>query len=154
MFPWWPNGAGYRHGRVGDAGRSLSGQRLRRAPRQIAQEIAQELARAAIPGVARVETADAGTSIFFFDRGAFFATATEQFRPSAPKDDRGRRFGCGPRGQCIVEHTNINPNRAAHIRASANTALGDTFVRLLRREGRPVEVPKHIDNTGCRWPMW
>ena len=121
--------------------------RLRRAPRQIAQELAQELARAAIPGVARVETAGAGYVNFFFDRGAFFAAATEQFRPGADALP-GPAVALG--AKCIVEHTNINPNKAAHIGHLRNAALGDTFVRLLRREGRPVEVQNYIDNTGVQ----
>jgi arginyl-tRNA synthetase len=121
--------------------------RLRRAPRQIAQEMAQELALAAIPGVARVETAGAGYINFFFDRSAFFAAATEQFRPDAGALP-GPAVTLG--AKCIVEHTNINPNKAAHIGHLRNAALGDTFVRLLRREGRPVEVQNYIDNTGVQ----
>ena len=52
--------------------------------------------------------------------------------------------------KCIVEHTNINPNKAAHIGHLRNAALGDTFVRLLRRAGRRVEVQNYIDNTGVQ----
>jgi len=117
--------------------------RLRRAPRQIAQEIAAELV--AIPGVARVELAGGGYVNFFFDRAAFFAgafteaaahPAMREVSPSEPK--------------CVVEHTNINPNKAAHIGHLRNAALGDTFVRLLRRAGRRVEVQNYIDNTGVQ----
>jgi len=50
----------------------------------------------------------------------------------------------------IVEHTNINPNKAAHIGHLRNAALGDTLVRLLRRAGRRVEVQNYIDNTGVQ----
>ena len=125
--------------------------RLRRAPRQIAQEIARELALALIPGVARVETAGAGYINFFFDRSAFFAAATTPFRPGTEK---ATAEPLGPAvtlsAKCIVEHTNINPNKAAHIGHLRNAALGDTFVRLLRREGRPVEVQNYIDNTGVQ----
>jgi arginyl-tRNA synthetase len=117
--------------------------RLRRAPRQIAQEIAAELA--AIPGVARAELAGAGYVNFFFDRAAFFAAA---FAEAA-------KAGAGPvplasEPKCVVEHTNINPNKAAHIGHLRNAALGDTFVRLLRRAGRRVEVQNYIDNTGVQ----
>jgi len=49
-----------------------------------------------------------------------------------------------------VEHTNINPNKAAHIGHLRNAALGDTLVRLLRRAGRRVEVQNYIDNTGVQ----
>jgi arginyl-tRNA synthetase len=115
--------------------------RLRRAPRQIAQEIAAELA--AIPGVARVEIAGAGYVNFFFDRAAFLAGAivVAGQAPSAPSPDAPK---------CVVEHTNINPNKAAHIGHLRNAALGDAFVRLLRRAGRRVEVQNYIDNTGVQ----
>src|SRR6185295_5961501 len=50
----------------------------------------------------------------------------------------------------IVEHTNINPNKAAHIGHLRNAALGDTFVRMLRARGKRVEVQNYIDNTGVQ----
>jgi arginyl-tRNA synthetase len=115
--------------------------RLKRAPRQIAQEIAVEIPT--IEGVARVEVAGGGYVNFFFSRGEFFkatmeggATTPVVAAPDAPK--------------CIVEHTNINPNKAAHIGHLRNAALGDTLVRLLRRAGRRVEVQNYIDNTGVQ----
>ena len=115
--------------------------RLRRAPRQIAKEIADGLG--AIPGVDRIETAGAGYVNFFFERPAFFSGTVRGARqaparalPDAPK--------------AVVEHTNINPNKAAHIGHLRNAALGDTFVRLLRRAGRRVEVQNYIDNTGVQ----
>ncbi len=116
--------------------------RLRRAPRQIAEEIAKELA--AIPGVARVELAGGGYVNFFFDRAGFFAAA---FTEAA---DPGSREISASEPKCVVEHTNINPNKAAHIGHLRNAALGDTFVRLLRRAGRRVEVQNYIDNTGVQ----
>jgi arginyl-tRNA synthetase len=119
--------------------------RLRRAPRQIAQEIAKELA--AIPGVARAELAGAGYVNFFFDRAAFFAWAFSE-AANAAASPRGEAAAGEPK--CVVEHTNINPNKAAHIGHLRNAALGDTFVRLLRRAGRRVEVQNYIDNTGVQ----
>ncbi len=53
-------------------------------------------------------------------------------------------------GKIIVEHTNINPNKAAHIGHLRNAVLGDTFVRMLRAAGNPVEVQNYIDNTGVQ----
>ena len=116
--------------------------RQRRAPRQIAQEIASELA--AIPGVARTELAGGGYVNFYFDRAEFFAAAfAEAAHP-------GAREISASEPKCVVEHTNINPNKAAHIGHLRNAALGDTFVRLLRRAGRRVEVQNYIDNTGVQ----
>lgn len=115
--------------------------RLKRAPRQIAQEIAAQLPP--IEGVDRVEIAGGGYVNFYFSRAAFLADALKETEtdflaaaPDAPK--------------CIVEHTNINPNKAAHIGHLRNAALGDTFVRLLRRAGQRVEVQNYIDNTGVQ----
>jgi arginyl-tRNA synthetase len=115
--------------------------RLKRAPRQIAQEIAAQLPP--IEGVERVEIAGAGYINFYFSRAAFLAASLlEAGAPpaAAPAD--------APK--CIVEHTNINPNKAAHIGHLRNAALGDTFVRLLRRAGQRVEVQNYIDNTGVQ----
>ena len=115
--------------------------RLKRAPRQIAQEIAVQIVP--IEGVARVEVAGGGYVNFYFSRAAFLAAALKEVdtpaagpAPDAPK--------------CIVEHTNINPNKAAHIGHLRNAVLGDTFVRLLRRAGQRVEVQNYIDNTGVQ----
>ena len=118
--------------------------RLRRAPRQIAQEIAAELA--AIPGVARVELAGGGYVNFFFDRATFFTGAFAE----AAEAGQAPRAAAPSGSKNVVEHTNINPNKAAHIGHLRNAALGDTFVRLLRRSGRRVEVQNYIDNTGVQ----
>jgi arginyl-tRNA synthetase len=115
--------------------------RLRRAPKQIAQEIAKELS--GILGVARVEIAGAGYVNFFLDRATYFAeTITGAAAVPITAPDTAPK--------CIVEHTNINPNKAAHIGHLRNAALGDTLVRLLRRSGRRVEVQNYIDNTGVQ----
>ena len=55
-----------------------------------------------------------------------------------------------PSGKILVEHTSINPNKAAHIGHLRNAILGDTFVRLLRYAGREVDVQNYIDNTGVQ----
>jgi arginyl-tRNA synthetase len=115
--------------------------RLKRAPRLIAQEIATQLPP--IEGVQRVEVAGAGYVNLFFARAAFLASTIAESQatpPTAPPD--------APK--CIVEHTNINPNKAAHIGHLRNAALGDTLVRILRRARRRVEVQNYIDNTGVQ----
>jgi arginyl-tRNA synthetase len=115
--------------------------RLKRAPRQIAQEIAAQLPP--IDGVERVEIAGGGYVNFYFSRAAFLAASL--------KEVETQRAGPAPDApKCIVEHTNINPNKAAHIGHLRNAVLGDTFVRLLRRSGQRVEVQNYIDNTGVQ----
>jgi arginyl-tRNA synthetase len=115
--------------------------RLKRAPRQIAQEIAAEIGK--IDGVARIEVAGGGYLNAFLDRAAFFAAATAGMR-----SERGSASADAPKA--IVEHTAINPNKAAHIGHLRNAVIGDTFVRLLRAAGRRVEVQNYIDNTGVQ----
>jgi arginyl-tRNA synthetase len=115
--------------------------RLKKPPRALAQEIANSLKR--IEGVARIEVAGGGYLNAYFDRAAFFrATCDEAAKPPV-----GRRAGVG---KIIVEHTSINPNKAAHIGHLRNAVLGDTFVRLLRGTGHTVEVQNYIDNTGVQ----
>ena len=115
--------------------------RLKRAPRQIAQEIAVEMPP--IDGVTRVEVAGGGYVNLYFSRAAFLDAAVTGAADSPPVADHTV-------SKCIVEHTNINPNKAAHIGHLRNAALGDTLVRLLRRAGRRVEVQNYIDNTGVQ----
>ena len=115
--------------------------RLKRAPRQIAQEIAAKLPP--IEGVDRLEIAGAGYVNFYFSRAAFLAASLREAGAPPPA-------ALADAPKCIVEHTNINPNKAAHIGHLRNAALGDTFVRLLRRAGQHVEVQNYIDNTGVQ----
>jgi arginyl-tRNA synthetase len=75
-----------------------------------------------------------------FDRGAYAAALL------TPEDESALVSG----GKVIVEHTNINPNKAAHIGHLRNAVLGDTFVRMLRARGNHVEVENYIDNTGVQ----
>jgi arginyl-tRNA synthetase len=118
---------------------------LRKAPKKIAEEIVAALG--SVPGFAKFEVAGAGYINARLDRGAAAAElmkgtsadegpASTQLRPSIAK--------------VLVEHTSINPNKAAHIGHLRNAILGDTFVRLLRSAGRPVDVQNYIDNTGVQ----
>ncbi len=115
--------------------------RLKKAPRQIAQEIANSLPK--IEGVGRIEVAGAGYLNAFFDRAAFFAALSLE-QPAA-----GEAATHVPR-KVIVEHTSINPNKAAHIGHLRNAVLGDTMVRLLRHTEHDVAVQNYIDNTGVQ----
>jgi arginyl-tRNA synthetase len=112
--------------------------RVRKAPRVIAQEIAAAVP--AIDGVARVEAAANGYVNVFLDRVAFLAARLAE----APA--RGETSG----DKAIVEHTAINPNKAAHIGHLRNAALGDAFGRLLKFAGRQVEIQNYIDDTGVQ----
>ncbi len=113
--------------------------RLRKPPRAIAQELAATLG--AIDGVARVEAAPTGYLNCFLDRAAFLRSRLAAADAPAPPAGEGKT---------IVEHTAINPNKAAHIGHLRNSALGDTLVRVLRYRGGPVEVQNYIDDTGVQ----
>src|ERR1700730_3087967 len=119
--------------------------RLRKAPRAIATELAAELT-AALPeleGVASVEVAGAGYLNIRLDRTA----AVRRIAADQHADIGGPGFR-------LVEHTSINPNKAAHIGHLRNAILGDTFQRLLRpdnyKRGYEVGVQNYIDNTGVQ----
>lgn len=117
---------------------------LRKAPRVIAQEIVSQIGP--IDGVRKIEAAGAGYINLFFHRGRFAAELYANVRRG-----EGGLIQSGPsQGKIIVEHTNINPNKAAHIGHLRNAVIGDTFVRLLRFLGEPVEVQNYIDNTGVQ----
>src|SRR2546430_4841507 len=108
---------------------------LKRPPRAIAEELIIRLGK--IDGVERMEPAGAGYINFFLDRAAVVRGSRLR---GYPGDDE----------KIIIEHTNINPNKAAHIGHLRNAAIGDTFVRILKAAGRKVEVQNYIDNTGVQ----
>jgi len=111
---------------------------LRKAPNAIAQELAQAVG--AIPGIARIVATPNGYLNLYLERPAFFtARVHQQVEP-----DRA------PLEKTIVEHTAINPNKAAHIGHLRNAALGDTLVRALAFRGTPVETQNYIDDTGVQ----
>ena len=110
---------------------------LRKPPRAIAQELAPVIQ--AIPGWVRVDAAPNGFMNVFLDWPRFLLA-----RPATTS----ARAGAGRK--TIVEHTAINPNKAAHIGHLRNAALGDTLVRALAFRGTPVEVQNYIDDTGVQ----
>ncbi len=120
--------------------------RLRKAPRAIAQELAGALAAAPLPdGIRKVEAAPNGYLNFFIDRVTFVNAVLQG-------GDRAATSTSAASGanKVIVEHTAINPNKAAHIGHLRNSALGDTLVRILRFRDRTVEVQNYIDDTGVQ----
>jgi arginyl-tRNA synthetase len=113
---------------------------LRKAPKVIAQEIVAALGP--VGGFASFEIAGAGYINARLDRAA--AVKTVASNPSA-RSSEGQ-----PHAVALVEHTSINPNKAAHVGHLRNAILGDTFVRLLRAAGQQVTVQNYIDNTGVQ----
>ena len=115
---------------------------VKTAPRTIAEQLKARLEKS--PEVARVEVAGAGYLNVFFDRArllSLFAPEMATAEDPAAVPDRSKK---------MVEHTSINPNKAAHIGHVRNAVLGDTFVRVLQGAGERVEVQNYIDNTGVQ----
>jgi arginyl-tRNA synthetase len=111
---------------------------LRKAPRKIADEIVAEMG---LPeGFAQFEVAGAGYINARLNRSAAAELVAAGAGPAAR----------AARGKVLVEHTSINPNKAAHIGHLRNAILGDTLVRLLRAADYQVDVQNYIDNTGVQ----
>src|SRR5260370_4320155 len=112
--------------------------KLRKAPRKIAEEIIGGIG--AIEGFEKLEVAGTGYINARVNRAAVAAAL-------AKNEERGSEVHAG---KVLVEHSSINPNKAAHIGHLRNAILGDTFVRLLQFAGREVDVQNYIDNTGVQ----
>jgi len=113
--------------------------RLKANPRQVAQDLLPLFS--GLAGVRKAEVAGPGYINLFLDRNAFFREAL----------GRLGRISLSPEQQkIIIEHTNINPNKAAHIGHLRNACLGDTLARCLRYKGEAVEVQNYIDDTGVQ----
>ncbi len=112
--------------------------KLRKAPRKIAEEIVGGIGP--IEGFEQIEVAGAGYINARVKRSEMAAALLADERP---------KFDV-PAGKILVEHSSINPNKAAHIGHLRNAILGDTFVRLLRFASREVDVQNYIDNTGVQ----
>src|ERR1041385_3498380 len=116
-------------------------------PRAIAEAIKSKLE--AFDVVDRGEVAGAGYLNIFFNRGRLL---NEFSNIAAPEPVAGASLvGAAPsERKLMVEHTSINPNKAAHIGHVRNSVIGDTFVRILQAAGHRVEVQNYIDNTGVQ----
>ena len=118
--------------------------KLKRPPREIARELAADAG--AISGIGKVDVAGGGYLNFHLER----CSVAKELARGISEKNFGRRAAPDDAGKTIVEHTNINPNKAAHIGHLRNAALGDSFVRCLRFLGRQVEVQNYLDNTGVQ----
>ena len=114
---------------------------LRKSPRTIAEEIVEALGH--IEGVAKAEATKNGYVNIYLDRAQYLRSVLDS-QPSSPSNENDET------SKTIVEHTAINPNKAAHIGHLRNAALGDTLVRLLRFSGQAVETQNYIDDTGVQ----
>lgn len=110
-------------------------------PRAIAEVLKSKLEQ--FDFVGRVEIAGPGYLNVFFDRSKFLVE-------SAGTEPLPAKVGTVNRVKVCVEHTSVNPNKAAHIGHVRNSVLGDTFQRILTATGKQVEIQNYIDNTGVQ----
>src|SRR5688500_6036542 len=113
---------------------------LRRKPREVADRLSADLGGAS--GVRKAEVAGGGYVNVFLERGPVLRGLHDRLASPRASEAPGPRV--------IVEHTSINPNKAAHIGHLRNAVLGDTFVRVLRDRGHEVGVQNYIDDTGVQ----
>ena len=111
---------------------------LRKAPRAIAQELAPAVQ--SVPGITKVVAAPNGYLNLYLDRPAYLI----------PRVRGECRSNIAAPEKTIVEHTAINPNKAAHIGHLRNATLGDTLARVFRFRETPVEVQNYIDDLGVQ----
>jgi arginyl-tRNA synthetase len=115
--------------------------KLRKAPKIIAGELAAELySQRDDSAFASFEAAGAG----------YLNVRLNRFKAAAQLSAEDEESVLNTGLHVLVEHTSINPNKAAHIGHLRNAILGDTFVRILRANGQKVDVQNYIDNTGVQ----
>jgi arginyl-tRNA synthetase len=129
---------------MGDLASPVALQAAKRAganPREMATRLVDYLTANPIEGVGEWTIAGPGFLNARLDR----ATVLTELMRGVLEPGQERRHE-----KVIVEHTSINPNKAAHIGHLRNSVLGDTLARVFRREGFPTEVHNYIDDTGVQ----
>jgi len=113
--------------------------RMKKEPRKLALEIIPLLSP--LEGVEKIEAAGPGYINLFLEREKFFSSRLHSIGKTSlsPEEEK-----------IIIEHTNINPNKAAHIGHLRNACLGDTLGRCLKYKGENVEIQNYIDDTGVQ----
>src|SRR4051794_40809297 len=119
---------------------------LRKAPRVIAQELAAALGE--VSGITRIVAAPNGYLNLYLDRTSYMLDRAAPTRGQRAAELFSAEFRDDEK--TVVEHTAINPNKAAHIGHLRNATLGDTLVRALRFRGTPVETQNYIDDMGVQ----
>jgi arginyl-tRNA synthetase len=130
------------HAKMGDMALPFALQlakEMKRQPRELATEIVALLH--GLPGVDKIEVAGPGFINLFLSRQDFFLSQiTDLEKPTFQPEEK----------KIIIEHTNINPNKAAHVGHLRNAVLGDTLGRCLKYKGEDVEIQNYIDDTGIQ----
>jgi len=119
----------------------------KRAPIQIAEDVKSQLAEAKLPFITEISVTSPGYLNFRIDHSSYVKSIIDRVAKEGP--DFGRS-NVGRKRKVLVEHTNVNPNKAMHIGHLRNAIIGDTVVRTLRKLGYNVEACNYIDDTGVQ----
>lgn len=119
---------------------------LRKPPMEIASALRDGLARAGVGAIREITATTPGFVNIHLDASSIAVAVLKEV------DNRRNDYGNHPprATKVVVEHTNMNPNKAAHIGHVRNACLGDSLVRIFRRSGYEVEVQNYIDDTGAQ----
>src|SRR5581483_1757690 len=121
--------------------------RLGRPPLQIAEGLAEILRNMRASAIREITVTKPGYLNFRLNRPEVGKEIIERVL------EAGADFGQSKAGvgtKVIVEHTNINSNKAAHVGHLRNSCIGDTVVRMLRSQGYHVEADNYIDDSGVQ----
>jgi len=119
----------------------------KRAPMVIAQEVAAKLKTVRLPYVKEVTVTPPGYLNFKIDHARYVKSVIERVRKQGPGYGRSN---VGRRRRVLVEHTNVNPNKAMHIGHLRNAIIGDSVVRTLQKLNYDVQACNYIDDTGVQ----
>ncbi len=117
------------------------------APIQIAEEVRQELDKCRLPFIREITVTPPGYLNFHIDHSRYVKSVIDRV---ARQNTRYGESNTGRGRKVIVEHTNVNPNKAVHIGHLRNAIIGDTVVRALKKLGYNVETLNYIDDTGVQ----
>ena len=119
----------------------------KRAPMQIAEDLKMELDKVDLPFIKEIIVTPPGYLNFKIDHASYVKSIIT--RVMTEKDDFGRS-DVGAQSKVLIEHTNVNPNKAMHIGHLRNAIIGDSVVRTLRKLNYNVEACNYIDDTGVQ----
>ena len=115
--------------------------KLGRNPRELAQQLVERLEATAVAGVLSWSIAGPGFLNARLDRGAALLTLIDGLGSDVPEARREK---------VLIEHTSVNPNKAAHVGHLRNACMGDTLAKICAAVGHPIEVHNYIDDTGVQ----
>jgi arginyl-tRNA synthetase len=115
---------------------------LGKNPREVAETLAAELEKAAIPQVEKIEVAGAGFINFYLNAG-YFAGVIFQAR-----DGKWGRNSNRNGQKIMVEYTDPNPFKQFHIGHLMSNAVGEADARLLEMSSAAVERANYQGDVG------